>query len=144
MGGNNELDPVPVGLTPAELITELEAGTPVAVALSTGAYVTVSSHLVDSYGTRGGRLQLTKTDGSRISRTVQFGHNGTTGADATTATIESRGLGTHADFNHTTPDWLDVDLSGVGTAQVIRLRVKAGANGASWAATFYPDFLKAA
>lgn len=137
------LSPVYERPTAADILATLEAGTPAAVALSTGAYVTIGSWLVDSYGTRGGRLSLTKTDGSRISRTVQFGHNGTTGADATTATISAQGLGTHADFDFSTPDWLDVDLSGAGTAQVIRLRVKAAANGASWSATFTPDFLKA-
>ncbi len=111
------------------------------MALVTATAVTVWSGLVDTYGSRGGDLVLTKTDGSRIRRRVQICTDSTTGADATAATCESSGLGTHADIASTA---IDADVNGSGTAQVARLRITAAANGASWTATFYPDPLKAA
>ncbi len=133
--------PISPLLSGSAIIGRLEAATPAGVALSTGAAVTVWSGLVDSYGSRGGNLVITKTDGSRIRRRVLIDTDSTTGADATAATCESSGLGTHADLASTA---IDADVSGAGTAQVVRLRITAAANGASWTAIFYPDFLKAA
>ena len=87
-------------LSIAQIVAMLEAATPTAVALATGSAVTVASWLVDSYGSRGGWLVLTKTDGSRIRRRVHVTVDSPAGgADATAAYIEaSGGLGTHADF----------------------------------------------
>ncbi len=151
-------DPVQVFVTPAPSIVItidpigaataattralLEAATPTAVALITGTAVTVWSGLVDTYGSRGGELVLTKTDGSRIRRRLHINTDSVVaGADATAATIAASGLGTHADIASTA---IDADVSGAGTAQVARLRITATANGASWLAVFYPDFLKSA
>lgn len=130
-------------LNPSQVRARLESGTPTAVALATGSAVTVASWLVDRYGSRGGELVLTKSDGSRLRRRVTVRVNSPAGGiDATTATPESSGSGTHADFNHGT--WLDsTDVNGSGASQVVRLRITATANGPSWSAVFYPDFLKA-
>lgn len=112
--------------------------------LVTGSYVTAYQWSATQYGAPGGLLQLTKTDGSRLRRRIYITHNAVpSGADATGANIGAEGNGTHADFDMSTPDWLDADLSGAGATQVVRLRIKATANGPSWTATFYPDSLKA-
>ncbi len=131
-------------MSPATIRARLEAGTPTAIALSTGAAVTVASWLVDSYGTRKGELQFTKTDGSRMRYPVTIRVDSPAGgADATVATaVAGIGDATHADLPAGT--WLGADVSGSGAAQVARLRITATANGASWSAIFYPDFLKAA
>ena len=120
---------------------ELGAATPAAVALITATAVTVASWSADDYQTRAGELQIVKSDGSSICRHVFIRHNGTSAADATTATIESHGAGSHDDIAATA---IDADVSGAGTSQVVRLRITAAANGASWSATFYPSFLKTA
>ncbi len=136
--------PGPRPMTPAQHRARLEAGTPVAVAGSTGAYVVVASWLVDTYGQRAGKLVGVKTVATlteRVERDVIITTNSGS-ADANAVTVESKGGGTHADL--TELDWIDVDLSGSGTAQVARLKVKCNANGSSWAWYFVPDFLKAA
>jgi len=127
----------------AQLRDMLEAATPTPVALVTGTPVTVSSWLVDTYGTRTGELVLTKSDGSRITRRVMVRHNGTSGADASGSptVVPGPGNGTHADIASTA---IDGTLSGTGTSQLVNLQVTAAANGASWTATFYPDFLRTA
>lgn len=130
------------GLTGAAIRIKLEDGTAAGIALSTGVAVTVASWLVDSYGSRTGELIVTKSDGVRVSRRCTITHDGTTLDDATVATISTIGHGSSADLDPATP-WLDVDVSGVTTAQVVRIRVTAAANGASWTAVFFPDFLKA-
>lgn len=132
--------PIARALTPAQVEQRLETYTPTAVALTSGAYTVVASWLVDTYGARGGILELTKSDGTKIRRRVFVRSDSTSGADATTVGIESEGQGTHADLAER--DWIDADLNGVGTAQLARLKVKVGASG--WTAIFYPDFLKAA
>lgn len=132
--------PVSRALTPAQVEARLETYTPAAVALTSGAYTTVASWSVDSYATRGGDLVLTKSDGSQVRRRVLVTTNSTSGADATAVKVQSLGLGTHA--NLAERDWIDADLNGAGTAQVVRLKAKVGASG--WVAQFYPDFLKAA
>jgi hypothetical protein len=137
------LDPTGA-LTGGTIRSALEGATPAAVALVTGTAVTVASWLVDSYGSRGGEIVLTKTDGSRIRYGLQVTHDGVvSGADATAATVvPGIGTGTHADF--TPGAWLTATVSGVTTAQLVNLKVTAAANGASWTATFVADFLKRA
>ena len=122
-------------------VSDIETRTPTPIALITATAVTVASWLVDTYGSRTGELIVTKTDGVRVSRRCTITHNGITAADATAATLSTVGHGSSADLVAATP-WLDADVSGVGVAQVVRLRVTAGANGASWSAVFFPDFLR--
>jgi hypothetical protein len=128
-------------LTAANIRARLEGSTPTPVALVTATAVTVASWLVDNYGSRTGELVCTKSDGTRVSRRCTITHNGTSGADATTATISRHGQGSSADLNPATP-WLDVDVNGATTAQVVRIRVTAAANGSDWTATFFPDFMR--
>jgi hypothetical protein len=132
--GANDLSPQNASQGPAALLASLEALT-ATTALTNGVATTVASWKVDDYGTRVLELALTKTDGSRLRRTVRVNHNGTSGADATTVAVESDGVGTHADLPSTA---IDAVLSGVGTAQVINLQVTAAAINWSASITYTP------
>jgi hypothetical protein len=119
----------------------LEGATPTAIALVTATLTVIASWSADSYQSRGGELELVKDDGTTIRRRVLIYHDGTSGGDATDAWIESHGAGSSADI---AAGAIDADVSGTGTSQVVRLIITATANGSSWNATFYPDFLKTA
>lgn len=121
-------------LTPDQLTARLSAYT-VSTALTSGVAATVASESVDVYGTITWRLQLTRTDGTRAVRVITARHNGTTGADATTATWSSQGEGDLTGWT------IACDLNGAGTAQLLRLRVTAPA--ANWTASVTRAYHKA-
>jgi hypothetical protein len=122
---------------PTEPLADLDAST-VSIACTNGVATIVASWLADSYGTRAVELQLTKTDGSHLRRTVTVTHNNVpSGADATATAVESHGNGTHADLT-----LIDAILSGVGVAQTVSLQITMGATG--WTASVVPVPHKAA
>lgn len=121
----------------AAITSKLEAAT-ISQALTSGVATTVTSWLVDSYGSRTLTLQLTKTDGTHLVRQVQVTHNGVTaGADATTVSVSSGGNGTSADLTS-----IDATLSGAGAAQLVNLQVTVSAVG--WTASVVAVAHKAA
>ncbi len=112
--GQGSRTPDPAAFTAAELeALQLGPFTPV-----TTVALTLDSLLVDSYGAAVWELTFAKSDGTRLTRRVTAVHNGTNAADATVVTVSSDGIGLSSELTT-----LDADLSGVGAAQVMRLRL---------------------
>ncbi len=88
---------------------------------------TIDSLLVDSYAAAVWEVTATKSDGTTITRRVSASHNGTASADATVATCVSAGSGLSSELT-----LLDVDLSGAGAAQVMRLRCTLTFGAGTW------------
>lgn len=118
--------------TAAFTAAELESLQTAVQSLPTTVATTLDSVVADNYCAAEWKVTLTKDDGTTIVRVVKAWHNGTASADATTAQCSITGGGWMPDTMV-----LDVDLSGVGTAQVMRLRCTltyaSGAwKGSSW------------
>lgn len=110
-------------LNPAQIYARLVARFP-AVALSSGVAATLDSVVADSYQAAAWDVTLVKS-GSTSQRRIYGRHNGTSGADATTTA-----MGDHGSEDVGTVDVaLDVDVSGAGTSQVMRLRATASSSG---------------
>jgi len=115
--------PDPAAFTGAEL-EALQLGP---FTMVTTVAQTLDSLLVDSYGGAVWELTLNKSDGTRLTRRVTAVHNGSSSADATTATCSITGTGISSELT-----LLDVDVSGVGAAQVLRLRLTMTYGAGTW------------
>lgn len=118
--------PDPAAFTGAEL----EALQTAVQTMPTTVAVTLDSVLVDSYGSAEWKVKLTKSDGSLIDAVVRAQHNGTASADATTASCTVSYVAAAAALAELTT--LDVDLDGVGAAQVMRLRATMTHGAGTW------------
>lgn len=107
-------DPQPQ--TPIGLVASLE-GLQVTQALTTTVEVTLAQVKVDNYGAALWEVTFITNLGATFVRTVRAWHNGTAAGDATTAQCTVSGGGWSSEITK-----LDVDLDGVGAAQVMRLR----------------------
>jgi hypothetical protein len=116
--------------TPRGLVATLERLQTAAQTLPTTTAVTLDSILVDNYAAAEWKVTLTKSDGSTIGAVVRAQHNGTPGADATTATCTVSYSAEAAALAELTT--LDVDLDGVGAAQVMRLRATMTYGAGTW------------
>lgn len=96
------------------LIEGLELGP---FTMVTAVAQTLDSLLVDSYGGAEWQVRAVKSDGTTIERTVKAIHNGLTTADATTVQCSATGTGITSELTDIT-----CDVSGVGVAQVMRMR----------------------
>lgn len=102
------------------------------VSLAASSETLIDEVLVDNVGGVVWELYLIDdTTGDRINYTVQANHDGTVGADASSAKYTVNGLGPE------NSDVLNIliDLSGAGAAQTLRLRVEMGAT-SDWSAYF--------
>ncbi len=113
-GGGPSRTPDPAAFTGAEL-EALQLGP---FTMATTVAQTLDSLLCDNYCAAVWELTFAKSDGTRLTRRVTAAHNGTSAADATTATCSITGTGISSELTT-----LDVDLSGATTAQVLRLRL---------------------
>lgn len=111
-------DPQPQ--TPRHLVAALERSQTAVQTLPTTVAVTLDSVAVDTYAAAKWEATFTKSDGSTIHATVHARHNGTPAADATVARCTVEYNADAAALAELTT--LDVDLDGVGAAQVMRLR----------------------
>lgn len=98
------------------------------VALSSGVTATLDSVICDNYQASAWDVVLSKA-GATSQRRIYARHNGTSGADATTAYMGDSG----PDDIGTVDVTLDIDLNGTGTSQLMRLRATAASSG--WTAT---------
>jgi hypothetical protein len=115
--------PLPIGSVIGRLEgAQLGPFTPV-----TTVAMTLDSLLVDNYGGAVWEITLLKSDGTGLTRRVTARHNGTTAADATTANCAITGEGISSELTT-----LDVDLSGAGVAQVMRLRLTMTFASGTW------------
>lgn len=95
--------------------------------LVTAVAQTLDSLVADDYGGAAWELTFNKSDGTRLTRRVTATHNGTNAADATVATCSIIGTGISSELT-----LLDVDVSGVGAAQVLRLRCTMTFGAGTW------------
>jgi hypothetical protein len=109
---------------------ELEALQTATQTLPTTVATTLDSVLVDNYAAAEWKATLTKDDGSTITAVVRAQHNGTPGADATSGTCTVSYSAEAAALAELAT--LDVDLSGAGAAQVMRLRVTMTYASGTW------------
>jgi hypothetical protein len=98
--------------------------------LTTATAFTLDSVLVDSYAAAEWKVTLTKSDGKTIHAIVKARHDGRAAADATAAKCSIEYNADFADLAELTS--LDVDLSGAGAAQVMRLRVTMTYASGTW------------
>jgi type VI protein secretion system component VasA len=115
---------------PAFTGAELEALQTAVQTLATTVAVTLDQVVVDNYAGAEWRVTLTKSDGSTIQAIVIARHNGTASADATTASCTIEYNAAAAALAELTT--LDVDLSGSGAAQVLRLRATMTYASGTW------------
>ncbi len=116
-------DIIPQPETSATIVAALE-GLTTLIALVNGVATTIDSILADSY--QGASWEVTLVKGTaRRKVKVWAVHDGTSGADATAAQYTEAG----ADDLGTVDVVLSVDVSGVGAAQVMRLRGLASSVG---------------
>lgn len=115
--------PTSPAFTAAEL-EELQLGP---FTMVTTVTQTLDSLPCDDYGGAVWDLTFTKSDGTRLTRRVTATHNGTSAADATAATCSITGTGISSELTT-----LDVDVSGAGTAQVMRLRLAMTFASGTW------------
>lgn len=108
--------PDPASFTGAEL----EALQTAVQTLATTVAATVDQVLCDNYAAAEWKVTLTKSDGTTVVFNVHAKHNGTAAADATTAGCSITRTGELATGDTFA---LDVDLSGAGAAQYLRLRL---------------------
>ncbi len=123
--------PIVRALTPAQVQARLEA-LQLAVALTSASTLYVlDSVLVDNYQTAEWKVVLTKTSANGSQRTVSARHNGSSGADATTVDYGDSG----PDDVGTVDVAIACDVSGAGTAQVMRLTATPSSTG--WTASVW-------
>jgi hypothetical protein len=121
--GQGSRTPDPAAFTAAEL-ESLQLGP---FTMVTTVAQTLDSLLCDNYGGAEWLLTFEKSDGTRLTRRVVATHNGTNAADATVATCSITGSGISSELTS-----LDVDLSGVGAAQTLRLRCTMTFGAGTW------------
>lgn len=117
----------------AFLGAQIEALQTAVQTLPTTVAVTLDSIAVDTYAAAKWEATFTKSDGSTIHATVHARHNGTDAADATTASCTVEYNADAAALAELTT--LDVDLDGVGAAQVMRLRATMTYGAGTWKAS---------
>ncbi len=126
----NDLQHTNMTLGPAAVVGRLEGTQLGPFTMVTTVAQTFDTVLVDSYGRAQWELHFTKSDGTTLTRTVDARHNGTASADATTATCSIEGGGISSELTS-----LDVDLSGAGAAQLMRLRCTMTYGAGTWKVT---------
>lgn len=105
------------------------------VPLTNGVAAVVDQVQVDAFGAVFYQLCLFDNLGNRDVWTVYARHNGIPSADATVAKETSDGLENDLNLKHL----IEVDLDGVGAAQVMRLKITALA--VDWQATCTPSYV---
>jgi hypothetical protein len=89
--------------------------------------LTLDSLLCDDYGGAVWEINFIKSDDTFFTRRVTARHNGTASADATIARCAISGEGINSELTT-----LDVDLNGVTTAQIMRLRLTMTFGAGTW------------
>ena len=112
------------GTTVGTLLEGLQLGP---FTMVTAVAQTLDSLLVDSYGGAEWNVRAVKSDGTTIERKVKAIHNGLASADATTVSSSAIGTGITSELTDIT-----CDLSGVTTAQVMRLRMTFTFGAGTW------------